>query len=357
MIDRAAVRRRDVLRGAGAAGLLLCDTPLFAGGPHLAAGSDFGEKFALCLGQAMAPLAANALALAEVQRLDARADALLRQIGMNDGTVPERLTACFGDQRYLYPDSDAGRDRAVADMNDTLARARPRVAAAFKGISLPHAEVRRMSPDDLAKGKAGYRDISISDAPSAYYVDLRNIRNRPRWTLPSVAFHELIPGHCLQLALPAAHRRALLPLRNAPAFFEAWGLYAEWLMCELGFYADDRLGELGFIHWRLFRMARVVVDIGLHTQGWSRGRAILEMRAIQGPDIAFTTIEADIDKMSANPAIYAAHAVGAIQLARMYVNGQKTGNTDFHPALLHGAILLDKPWPYWLMLDVVSHAP
>ncbi len=77
-------------------------------------------------------------------------------------------------------------------MNARLAALGPRLGAAFGDVPIAPAEVRRMSPAVEARGRAGYRE------PGAYYVDLKAIRERPAWTLPSVAFHELTPGHLLQ---------------------------------------------------------------------------------------------------------------------------------------------------------------
>jgi uncharacterized protein (DUF885 family) len=256
---------------------------------------------------------------AEIARLTARADRLLRGQGLSRGPVAERLAALFGDGRWLYPDSGAGRDAAVAEMNARLAAIRPRLAAAFGDLPIPDAVVRRMSPQDEARGRGGYRE------PPAYYVDLKAIRSRPAWTLPSVAFHETVPGHAL---LAAEGRRSGLDP-------ESWAIYAEQLAADLGAYRGDPRGELGYLHWRLFRMARVVADAGQAVLGWDAARAAVEMRAIQGPDIAFVTVEQDVARMRRSPGAHAAQGLGALAIARSRP-ARRADWPAFHKALLAG---------------------
>lgn len=247
------------------------------------------------------PTSAHAQALTAAARLQARADRLLAGQGLRRGSVAERLRRLAKDERYLYQDSDAGRDQAVADMNARLAALRPRLALAFGDLKIPPAEVRRMSPADEAKRRAGYRD------QGAYYVDLADILGRPAWTLPSVAFHETIPGHALQASAPGP---------QDAAFAEGWATYAEALAADLGAYAHDLRGEIGSLQWRLFRLARIVVDTGMNGLGWSRDQALAAMYDLQGQSIAFITVEADVARMAERPGQYAAQGLVALAIER-----------------------------------------
>ncbi|MBU1375153.1 MAG: DUF885 domain-containing protein [Alphaproteobacteria bacterium] len=310
--------RRTVL----ASGAALLATP--------AAAADYGEALARAWGGPVSATAAHREALAEVRRLRDRADRLLHGQGLEQGTVAGRIAALFADPRFLYPDDDAGRDQAVAAMNARLAALRPRLARAFGDLAIPEAQVRRMSPADAARGRGGYRD------PGVYYVDLKAIGERPGWTLPSVAFHETVPGHALQAALQSADP-AKQPYLGV--YSEAWATYAEQLAADLGAYADDPPGELGYLHWRLFRMARIVADTGQGALGWTADRAVAAMRDIQGRAVAFTTIEADIARMRQSPGVYAAQGLGALSISRLRPR---------RPAAwpqFHASILADGPWP------------
>ncbi|MEW5683824.1 MAG: DUF885 family protein [Pseudomonadota bacterium] len=298
------------------------------------------DRYAAALGQAwggpLDPLAAHRLALREVERLQSRLVVRLQLQGFGPGSSSERLHKAFAAERFLYSDDDAGRNRAVADMNAALATLRPRLASAFSG-GIPSAEVRRMSQEDEAKGRGGYRE------PGAYYVDLKAIRDRPAWTLPSVAFHETVPGHALQ----AAHLAASPPAerqRHAGVFSEAWATYAEQLADDLGAYETDPMGLIGYLHWRLFRMARVVVDTGQGALGWSLDEAVARLTAMQGRSIAFVAIEADAARMRREPGVFAAQGLGALEIARL-----RPRRREDWPAF-HAAILADGPWPC-AMLD------
>jgi uncharacterized protein (DUF885 family) len=295
--------------------------------------ADYAAVLSQAFGAPVDPGAAHRRALAETQAMQARADVLLWGQGLTTGDVAGRLRALAKDPRWLYADDDAGRDRAVADMNARIAALRPRLALAFGDLPIAAAEVRRMSRADEAAGRGGYREAPKDGKTGAYYLDLKAIRERPAWTLPSAAFHEVTPGHLLQLPLQAA---------GAPttAYFEAWAIYAEQLAADLGAYRHDPRGEIGYLQWRLFRIGRTVADTGLHALGWSRERAIATMTGLQGQSVAFITIEADVDRMIASPGKYAAEGLGALALSDW-----RPRDRARWPAF-HAAVLADGPRPF-----------
>jgi uncharacterized protein (DUF885 family) len=317
--------------------VLACAAALLAG-PVVAAES-YAQSLAKTWGGPLDPTAAHRRALAEVRRLQGRAEVLLRGQGLTRGSVAERIAALFADERHLYPDNDAGRDRAVAEMNARLAALRPRLAQAFGDLPIPIAEVRRMSAADVARGRGGYRD------PPAYYVDLKAIRERPSWTLPSVAFHETVPGHALQATLQSSD-----PAKQpyVSAYSEAWATYAEQLAADLGAYAGDPLGEIGYLHWRLFRMARVVADTGQGALGWSVDRALAAMRDLQGHAIAFATLEVDVARIRQQPGAAAAQGLGVLEIARL----RPSRHTEWPQ--FHRTIVADGPWPCSMLPQLVA---
>jgi len=309
--------------------------------PPAAGAESYGAALARAWGGPIDARAAHGRARREARRLQLRADRLLRGEGLDRGSVAERLRALADDPRHLYPDDDAGRDRAVADMNARLAAIRPRLVRGFGDLPLSRAEVRRMPREDEARGRGGYRE------PPVYYLDLKAIRARPDWSLASVAFHETVPGHALQAAMQATApppERA----RHAGVYSEAWATYAEQLAADLGAYDGDPRGEIGYLQWRLFRLARIVADTGQGALGWRPPQAVAAMTGLQGRDIAFTTIEADVARMRQQPGVYAAQGLGALEIARL----RPRRAADW--PRFHRAILADGPWPCAMLAAVAK---
>ncbi len=288
----------------------------------------------------IAPDAAHAQGLEQVRDLSARAEPLLRAQGLTTGSVGARLHALAQDPRYLYGDDDAGRAKAVADMNAQLARVRPLLGTAFRGLSPGAIAVALAGP-----GLIGYRKAPSYDGKTAgaYYVDLRNIRRRPDWSLATVVHHETLPGHLLQL--PLQEHAAPPPLRlryNSNAYFEGWAIYAEQLADEMGLMDGDDRARLGFLQSLLVRAGRLVVDTGIHSQRWSRAEAIARFFDIAGdaPD----TFENEVDRIVVQPGLTAGPALGTAAILRLREAAKTRAGfnlTDFHAVILsRGAMRL-----------------
>ncbi|MCL4716415.1 MAG: DUF885 family protein [Hyphomonadaceae bacterium] len=296
----------------------------------------YAQALQLQLGAQADPREAHAQALRRCRDLQAEADALLRAQGLTQGDVAARLRALARDERHLFADSAEGKAAAVAFMNDRLARMRPLLAGAIDGADDAPARVVLLPAAQEADGAGGRRQ------GSDYLVDLGAIRRRSRWTLPSVVFHELIPGHVLQAHYQGDAILPALQLRYAAGYSEGWATYAEQLADEAGAYADDPLGRIGYVQWTLFRLARVVADTGLHAMRWSRARAVEEMRTLQGDSIAFVRIEDDVARMAAQPGAYAAQGLAAMHIAELRERMRRSVR-GFDLPRFHAAVLRRGP--------------
>ena len=269
-------------------------------------------------------------------RLGARADRLMRAAGFVRGTVGDRYKAMFADPRWLYSDDDAGRDAAVAEMNRWLDKARrvtPLLVGPVPRVSLD-VSVRRMSRAEEAAGKGGYRQIPASGQSGVYFVDLKQIRRRPRWTLHSVVHHELLPGHMVQLPIESAAGPHPLRIAYLPAFAEGWAIHAEQLMADRGAWRGAPLEELGHIHWLLFRVVRALVDTGIHHRRWSLAQARAAFDRLQGVPAYFASFEQDLDRIAGEPAVRTAEALIWLGLA-----DRTRGRTGAALRATHQAIL------------------
>lgn len=268
---------------------------------------------------------------AEHVRLQAEADRLFRRVGLRSGSVGERYSRLWRDERFLYADDAAGRDRAVADMNRAMDAVRPRLAAWFGALppECANVAVRRMSPEDEARGRGGYRELPTPAGPGAYYVDLKEILRRPGWTLPSVALHELLPGHAVHLPIESRANPHPLRLRYAGPFSEGWAIYAETLPT-----LSDPREELGRIHWLLFRANRARADLGIHLDGWTVDQARARLVQSQGEPAYFAPFETDLPRIAREPASRTAEAIVWLTLADLARGKRGAALRRFHRAVL-----------------------
>jgi uncharacterized protein (DUF885 family) len=292
-------------------------------------------------GERIAATALHERLLGEWHGLADRADRLLARLGFTRGSIGDRFVAMFRDPRWLYPDSSAGRNRAVAEMNARLDRARRRVPVLIGPVPPWCLDVaaRRMTLAEEAAKKGGYRILPKPGVAGSYFVDLADIRRRPSWSLGSVVYHELLPGHMIQLPIEAAAEPHPLRLAYAAAFPEGWGVYAEQLMADDGAFDGDEAMLLGHIHWLLFRVGRGLVDTGIHYGRWSRSKALETLRGIQGEPAYFAPFPTDIDRIAREPGNRAAEALVWLRLVdfrkRMTQRGRSTdAMRRFHQMVL-----------------------
>jgi uncharacterized protein (DUF885 family) len=166
----------------------------------------------------------------------------------------------------------------MAVLNRCIADMYKRLPEAFRTLPKAKVEARRV-PVFIQDGAAnGYYQSGALDGsrPGAFYINLKYTADWPRYNLPTLAYHETVPGHHLQIALAQESDKIPIVRRTgygSSAYSEGWGLYAEQLASEMGAYAGDPLGEIGFLQSFLFRAARLVTDTGIHLRRWDREKA------------------------------------------------------------------------------------
>jgi len=221
------------------------------------------------------------IGLAQVAELSARADEILKAQGLTQGSVGERIAAVARRPDQLYPNTDAGKAQLLDDLNGQMARMQQRLPEVFGRLPRASVEIRRVPVEIEAGAPGGSYQLPALDGsrPGAYYINLRNTAETPRFTLPTLTYHEASPGHHFQIAV-ALEAEGIPMLRKMPLFSgytEGWALYAEQLADEMGVYADDPLGRLGYLQSFMFRATRLVADSGLHHKRWSREQAVRYM--------------------------------------------------------------------------------
>ena len=302
------------------------------------------------------PDEAHALGLAQVAEISAAADELLKAQGMGDGTVGARLAALTRDPQWLYPNDDAGRAQLLADLNVQVEQMQQRMPELFGVLPRTPVEVRRVPPAIELGAPRGYAQSGSLDGsrPGAFYINLADTAIWPRWALPTLTYHESVPGHHLQgtIALEATDTPLLHRTLLMNAFVEGWGLYAEQLADEIGLYQDFPLGRLGMLQSFLYRAVRIVVDTGMHWKGWSREQATDYMTQTVG--LARAAVESEIDRYCVWPAQACGYKIGHLEFLRLReAAGAKLG-PRFELRSFHDAVLKGGAMPLEVLAQVVD---
>jgi uncharacterized protein (DUF885 family) len=247
-------------------------------------------------------------------------DGILKSQGYSQGTVGERMSALTRDPKFVYPNTEAGRRELIAYIEGRIAAIRPLLPKLSKlGLQAP-VQVKPVPKEIEAGAGLGFTSVAAIDGsrPAIYYVNLRDTGNWPKYTLASLTMHEALPGHAWQGAYLAERHdqvHTISSLISFGAFAEGWALYAEQLADELGMYADDPMGRLGFLQALRFRAARLVVDTGLHDRRWTREKAIEWMVSATGRSVGAVTSE--VDRYCALPGQACAYKTGHDEMVRL----------------------------------------
>jgi uncharacterized protein (DUF885 family) len=279
--------------------------------------------------------------LEQVADLKGRIGALLEAQGYRSGSLRDRLDALARAPGQVFSNDDAGRAALLAYVNGRVEAIRPRLAQAFSRLPRERSEIRRVPVEIQAGASGGSTQPGSLDGsrPGIFWINLRDTAEWPRYSLPTLVFHEAAPGHLFEGAL--ARENGELPLYRqvaaATAYSEGWALYAEQVADELGMYSDDPLGKVGYLSAYLFRAARLVVDTGLHARGWSREQAVRYMA--ENSAETESSARSEIDRYIVFPGQATAYKTGQTVIARLRAEAQRHPHFEirrFHDLVLSG---------------------
>jgi len=295
----------------------------------------------------------HALGIEQNKMLNAEIDALLKKQGITQGSVGERLTALSKRPDLLFSNDDAGRAKLLAYLNGRIADIRTRLPRAFATMVRGNLIIKRVPPaiqDGMPDGYAGPGSIDGS-TPGIYYINLKDTSNWPRYALPTLCYHEGIPGHVWQgeysYKLPMI--RSLLAFN---AYSEGWALYSEQLGDELGCYADDPLGRIGYLQSINFRACRLVVDSGIHAKRWTFDQA-LDWFA-QGTGQPREQLRAELNRYCSWPGQACGYKMGHNEINRQRTRAREALGQSFDLRTFDDAIVLGGNMPLTTLARVVD---
>jgi uncharacterized protein (DUF885 family) len=283
------------------------------------------------------------IGLDEVARLRGEMEAIRKEVGFQGD-----LQAFFAelrdkkdDERYFFPDTDAGREGYLKESTAAIDRIKA-VLPKYFGL-LPKADlvVKRVEPFREQAGAAQHYFPGTPDGsrPGVYYAHLSDMKAMPKSELEVTAYHEGLPGHHMQIAI-AQELEGIPTFRRqfgVTAYAEGWGLYAEWLAREMpGTYQDpySRFGRLGSEIWRAIRL---VVDTGLHAKGWSEEQAVQYFLANSATTVP--AARSEIRRYMVLPGQATSYKIGMLKIQELRRKAEAALGSRFDIRAFHDTIL------------------
>ncbi len=287
------------------------------------------------------------IGLDQVARIHGEMERIKRQVGFT-GTLQQFFRHINEGQEFKYPNTDAGRQQYLADARRFIAQVMEAAPRWFRRLPQAPLEVRAVETwrQDTAAVAFYNRPSADGSRPGIYYVNLADMNQVLRPQTEAISYHEGAPGHHFQIALAQE-------LPNIPkfrrfggygAYSEGWGLYAEQLGKEMGFYQEP-ISEFGMLSTALWRAIRLVVDTGIHSQRWTREQAIQYFR--DNGLLSERDAAKEVERYFNNPGQATSYMIGQLKILELRERarqalGSRFDIRDFHAAVLeNGAVPLD----------------
>lgn len=298
----------------------------------------------------------HALGLKEVERIEAEMRQALDANGYAGHPIAEAVTTLSREPRFLYPNDATGRQQALADYSALIDTATSRCSQLFLRAPKAKCQVRRVEEFKEATSSGAYYQPGALDGtrPGVFYANLRDMNEVPKWSMPTLAYHEGVPGHHWQLSIARELKgvpqfRKVLPFT---AYIEGWALYCEWLARQAGWYEGDPFGNLGRLRDEMFRAVRLVVDTGIHSKHWTREQAIAYMREKTG--MGEKEITAEIERYIVNPGQACAYKIGMLKIQELRATAQRQLGDKFDQREFHDVVLKDGALPLEILEQQVA---
>jgi uncharacterized protein (DUF885 family) len=304
----------------------------------------------------MKPNDVHDLGLREVARIEAEMRGILDANGFAGTTIGEAMDKLGKDPRFLFSNDDKGRADALAEYKRLIDTATERCKQLFLTAPKAKCEVRRVEAFKEATAPGAYYQGGAMDGsrPGIFFANLRDMNEVPKWSMPTLAYHEGIPGHHWQISIAQELKgvpqfRKVIPFT---AYAEGWALYCEWLAKQLGWYEGDPFGDLGRLRDELFRAVRLVVDTGIHAKRWTREQAIAYMREKTG--MGEKEVRSEIERYIVNPGQACAYKIGMLKIQELRTRAQQELGDKFDQREFHDTLLKNGSLPLEILEEQVN---
>jgi uncharacterized protein (DUF885 family) len=285
----------------------------------------------------LTPAQIHAIGLREIERIQGEMLAIAQGQGFKD-------VASFRDSLKTNPKYiPTSAEQILADFRKYIAQMQPKLPDLFGYI--PGSPVTVEAIPAFQAAAATHYQTGTPDGTRPGRVSVATSNFAHRWLVDdeATAYHEGIPGHHMQLSV-AQQMKDLPKFRQHSGnsgYVEGWALYSEQLGKEVGFYQDP-VSDYGRLSSELFRAVRLVVDTGLHSEGWSRDQVVEFFRKYQPVDEP--TIQSETDRYIAWPAQALSYKLGQLKFRELRDRaqrelGSKFDIRSFHDEMLNGGVL------------------
>ncbi len=294
------------------------------------------------------------IGVSEVARIQAEMEQIKRELGF-EGTLQDFFTYMRESDQFYFPSTDEGRTNYLNLADELLAAMYERLPDYFGILPKAGLQVRRVEAfRETAGGAAHYaRGTKDGSRPGTFYAHLIDMRAASIFRLENLAYHEGVPGHHMQISIQQE-------LENIPrfrtakgytAFSEGWGLYAEYLGKEMGFY-NDPYAEFGRLSGEIWRAVRLVVDTGIHAMEWTQEQAV--EYALQNSARPEPSVRSEIRRYFNNPGQATAYKIGMLKIQEVRAKAEDALGTDFDIRAFHDTVLGSGQLPMAVLEDEVD---
>jgi len=287
------------------------------------------------------------LGLGQVSEIHRAMEAIKARVGFT-GTLQQFFAHLNESQEFKYPNTDEGRQAYLADARAFIAQVMEAAPRWFRRLPRAPLEVRAVEPFRQETAAVAFYNRPAPDGsrPGIFYVNLADMNQVLRPQVEAIAYHEGAPGHHFQTAL-AQELEGVPKFRRFggyTAYGEGWGLYAEALGKDMGFYREP-ISEFGMLSTQLWRAIRLVVDTGIHHKQWTREQAIDYF--IANGLLSRRDATKEVERYFNNPGQATAYMIGRLKIIELRDRARdmlrdRFDIRDFHAVVLeNGAVPLD----------------
>jgi uncharacterized protein (DUF885 family) len=289
----------------------------------------------------MTPDEIHELGLSEVKRIHAEMEKIREQVGFK-GDLKAFFEFMRTDKQFYLPDTDEGRAKYLAKADEYLSAMKKKLPEYFGRLPKADLIVKRVEAFREVPGGAAhyYGPTPDGKQPGIFYAHLSDMSAVSLWALESLAYHEGVPGHHMQIAIQ--NELTDIPVFRTQygysSFAEGWGLYAEELGKEMGFFTDP-YNDFGRLNSELWRSVRLVLDSGLHAKGWTEDEAVTW--AMENSARPEASIKSEVRRFLLWPGQATTYKIGMITIQKLRDEakaalGAKFDWKSFHDTVIDG---------------------